>query len=561
MVQRRKSEESVEDGTIKGSQSLPNLAQWTMCLPYSTTTTYWQEGDFRCCRDFLNTEEHIVGFAEIGRLESVFTKDSFKLPDLDVERELVFSASSDRNDIEDYRHREAPARRETAEAIPLALEANTRSSMMMDECQKEQEEMRPLFLGLGLVGVALCCFVFVTPTYLMSQQPNLLLSAMYTTAAFTSAFVGFKGKTRHLSLGLCIAGLLVFVAVHFKTPSQAVPYSYLAMGPIVAVLHVGYLSLSSDNVTKWMNAAKTWPPIVLAMVLLLTLKATEEYVPSLVIGERTANLSTFSTVKRELTHCGWNTLLGVLVIALVMAILAQVVLVTILANKPKLSIRNGGDVTSTSCTGNKADSMGPLKLYLKDKYLHLLLPLAFFCGLHEAFMIRHFLQGPTFHVLGIQGVCFVLATIGIARMVSTWVSSHASLICPFHVTLGLATTFQLGLLTLLQLWKPSADDPLMFYAIAFVWGCVGAAWDFLILGNASRLYSSDSQRWSASVAVISLHNFAGMAAMFGVEDVILDSQKRLLVLIVVIFPSVLALGLLHKESMSRRDKGHGNNRS
>ena len=43
--------------------------------------------------------------------------------------------------------------------------------------------------------------------------------------------------------------------------------------------------------------------------------------------------------------------------------------------------------------------------------------------------------------------------------------------------------FQLALLLLQWLWQPSGDDPLMFFALTFVWGTTSAAWDVLVLGK------------------------------------------------------------------------------
>ena len=56
----------------------------------------------------------------------------------------------------------------------------------------------------------------------------------------------------------------------------------------------------------------------------------------------------------------------------------------------------------------------------------------------------------------------------------------------FFVTVVLSL-FQLALLLLQWLWRPTEDDPLVFWAITFVWGTTAAAWDFLILGKKAFL--------------------------------------------------------------------------
>jgi len=46
--------------------------------------------------------------------------------------------------------------------------------------------------------------------------------------------------------------------------------------------------------------------------------------------------------------------------------------------------------------------------------------------------------------------------------------------------------FQCGLLSIFLLWKPSYDDPQMFLATAFIWGCTAAVWDFAILSESLK---------------------------------------------------------------------------
>ena len=65
---------------------------------------------------------------------------------------------------------------------------------------------------------------------------------------------------------------------------------------------------------------------------------------------------------------------------------------------------------------------------------------------------------------------------------------------PFISFSVVLTMFQLALLLLQWLWTPSKDDPMMFFAITFIWGTTSASWDFLILGkwkknSFKRIYS------------------------------------------------------------------------
>ena len=57
---------------------------------------------------------------------------------------------------------------------------------------------------------------------------------------------------------------------------------------------------------------------------------------------------------------------------------------------------------------------------------------------------------------------------------------------PFISFSVVLTMFQLALLLLQWLWTPSKDDPMMFFAITFIWGTTSASWDFLILGKKKK---------------------------------------------------------------------------
>jgi len=103
----------------------------------------------------------------------------------------------------------------------------------------------------------------------------------------------------------------------------------------------------------------------------------------------------------------------------------------------------------------------------------------------------------------------------------------------FFVTVVLSL-FQLALLLLQWLWRPSEDDPLVFWAITFVWGTTAAAWDFLILGPYGiGRYREDPQDWKCTVALLSLHQFAGMAVTYGLP---IDASLLAAAFIVTLIP-------------------------
>ena len=77
--------------------------------------------------------------------------------------------------------------------------------------------------------------------------------------------------------------------------------------------------------------------------------------------------------------------------------------------------------------------------------------------------------------------------------------------------------FQSGLFSIFLLWKPSPDDPAMFLATAFIWGCTAAVWDFIILSENYNFLLIIKNNWflafiasiNCNRALIAIHLVSG----------------------------------------------------
>ena len=227
--------------------------------------------------------------------------------------------------------------------------------------------------------------------------------------------------------------------------SWLLPCAYFAFGPFLAVIHLGHFSLLSPSQEgpdagslEWtktssvgsalgvslesgLMAAKGWPHLATALLLHLTLRYVgfDEDPPRPITASHSSSTNALEAVPENLFSDGakFSTLLGLVIIALAVAVLATVVLLVMLRdaeavsgdddNKASRPCERGqqhedesymDDPSAKSENSNDNNNgkenrrgLGILRLYAKDNRLHLILPMAFFVGLHEAFMARDFL--------------------------------------------------------------------------------------------------------------------------------------------------------------------------
>ena len=231
---------------------------------------------------------------------------------------------------------------------------------------------RPLLVGSFLMGIGLSCIFLVNPAMMISNaevveaRSHHLMALLCIMATLASPALAFANIFKMLSLSLLV--LIAFVICHIFRWTLL---SYLALGPFLAFLQWGQFSLLAFRSLAWLQAAKALPHLLVALVLFAFCK--------------TAN--------------GFTSILTLNLIFLALAGLCQCVHFGI-AKAPEPEEKQ-----SKKMTNERRKSLW--SFYLKDNQLHMLLPMAFFVGLFEAFMAKEFITvSPLFTWPG----CTILST-------------------------------------------------------------------------------------------------------------------------------------------------------
>ena len=230
----------------------------------------------------------------------------------------------------------------------------------MDEEQDPKghdKGQRPLLVGSFLMGIGLSCIFLVNPAMMITNadvtetRSHHLMALLCIMATLASPALAFANIFKMLSFSLLV--LIAFVICHILGWTLL---SYLALGPFLASLQWGQFSLLAFRSLAWLQAAKALPHLLVALVLFAFCK--------------TAN--------------GFTSILTLNLIFLVLAGLCQCVHFGIATTAPKPEEKQ-----SKKMTNERKKSL--LAFYLKDNQLHMLLPMAFFVGLFEAFMAKEFI--------------------------------------------------------------------------------------------------------------------------------------------------------------------------
>ena len=323
--------------------------------------------------------------------------------------------------------------------------------MMMEVCQQsglveeEKDGGRPLFFAYFGAGLALSCLFYVNPSTLMSPEvndidnrkstqtkANLHLALLYLAAALAGPIIApnYDHVKRRLyaSTSGCLA-ILVFMALSMVLAifEIAMPFLYLALGPWLAMLQFGHFSFLSPNkktrsseeqeivkcnatssaainisLESGLRAAKGWPPLFLGLLLNLILRYDDEKASALKTPEAKPIMDRSASVPENLlSPAKFSTLLCLIIIALVVSLLATIVVLVNVRDAEAVEAVNPSIKRGHQRSQPEVDKKRNrkccyiitklLRLYGKDTRLHMILPLAFFSGLFEAYMARDFL--------------------------------------------------------------------------------------------------------------------------------------------------------------------------
>lgn len=150
----------------------------------------------------------------------------------------------------------------------------------------------------------------------------------------------------------------------------------------------------------------------------------------------------------------------------------------------------------------------------KDTRLQLAAPLSIFIGLEQGFMYSDFSKSYVACSLGVTYISLVFLSLGLLQSVAAFTLSLLVQHIRRHIIIAVGFIFQSCLLLVLFLWKPSKEDPALFFVVPAVWGVCNAIWDTLSFSILVAVYADG---WQAAFANCYFFRYLGLALSFGIH--------------------------------------------
>ncbi|KAJ9576175.1 hypothetical protein L9F63_006997 [Diploptera punctata] len=150
----------------------------------------------------------------------------------------------------------------------------------------------------------------------------------------------------------------------------------------------------------------------------------------------------------------------------------------------------------------------------RDPRLQLAAPLAVFIGLEQGFMFADFSKTYVVCTLGVPNVSLVFLSMGSLQSLAAFTLSMMLRHIRRCIVIAVGFVFHACLLLVLLLWKPSGDDPALFYVISAAWGVCNAVWETL---NFTLLVTVYPDSWQAPLAHCYFFRFLGLSLAFGLH--------------------------------------------
>ncbi|KAL1114841.1 hypothetical protein AAG570_007665 [Ranatra chinensis] len=151
----------------------------------------------------------------------------------------------------------------------------------------------------------------------------------------------------------------------------------------------------------------------------------------------------------------------------------------------------------------------------KDTRLQMAAPLSLFIGLEQGFMFADFTKSYVACAIGVTNISMVFLSLGLLQSIAAFTLSLLLQHIRRHIIIAVGFIFQACLLLVLLLWKPSREDPALFYVVPAAWGVCNAIWDTL---SFSLLVSVYPESWQAPFAHSYFFRYLGLAVAFGTHS-------------------------------------------
>uniref|UniRef100_T1J2H6 CRAL-TRIO domain-containing protein n=1 Tax=Strigamia maritima TaxID=126957 RepID=T1J2H6_STRMM len=153
------------------------------------------------------------------------------------------------------------------------------------------------------------------------------------------------------------------------------------------------------------------------------------------------------------------------------------------------------------------------RTFLDSKFVFCL-PLVFCAGFQHGLLMTDFTKFYVDCTLSISHVGWTILCSAVTQMCTAFIVPLLALHIPRMAILLAALSFQLGLLIVLWLWRPDADDVPVFYVIAGGWGICRAVWNTMTFPIIAISYVDV---WQAPIAAYDFAHNAGLAIAFSIH--------------------------------------------
>ncbi|XP_069682302.1 UNC93-like protein [Periplaneta americana] len=129
----------------------------------------------------------------------------------------------------------------------------------------------------------------------------------------------------------------------------------------------------------------------------------------------------------------------------------------------------------------------------RERFLQLLVPLTFWLGLEQAFMIADFTEAYVSCAWGLGDIGYVMVAHGVSNaafsLLIGWLVKHTGRL----LAMLLAFVVHVCVIITLQVWAPDPSQPTVFFVLAVLWGFCDAIWVVQIISLYSILSSGNEE--------------------------------------------------------------------
>ncbi|XP_018570247.1 putative potassium channel regulatory protein unc-93 [Anoplophora glabripennis] len=163
-----------------------------------------------------------------------------------------------------------------------------------------------------------------------------------------------------------------------------------------------------------------------------------------------------------------------------------------------------------------------VKESFRDIRLQMSAPLAFFIGMEQAFMYADFSKSYVVCTIGIHRLNLVFLAMGLLQSLAACTLSMLLRTIRRYYVVAVGFTFHGCLLMVLNLWKPTEDDPALFYVISASWGVCNSIWEML---NFTLLTGQYADNWESAFANMAFFKFLGLSIAFAFHGLLCNYWK------------------------------------